>query len=162
MSTAYGQITIYGSDTNISEEFPLLSSVTALTDVVSYTDDLWKLEPTPVVESEDISYFGGFKRSINDVRMQYTLEIKPIDFPNSTYTASNAQYDNLFSFMSVYAKKYHYMIVDYSAYPMKIVDTTLSTPASRTVAVVLNGLEIEKLAAGQSSCTFKMLKAYAE
>lgn len=124
-------VTLYGSNTDESSNYPAISAVTGHTDITSYSMVVLGCYPTYESESEGIKYLGGGAASQQRYRLAYEITGRPIEFP-TTRTAVETYYPT-----NVLSKRFHW--VDLSDF--ELVPASLAT--TEALAIAIDGVTIE-------------------
>lgn len=81
-------ITIYGAETDITDEFPTLTAVQALSGVVSATIPVRVINGEIRIDIETVKYLGGGAKSYKDKEIAFNIETLPLNFPLTTTNMS--------------------------------------------------------------------------
>lgn len=98
-------IAIYGRNDNptssVVDTKATIEAGTEGTDYWKFEDEVYYIRPDIEDETEVAEYLNNFKFSYNAIRMKYSLEFKPIDFPTTSTDITT-----LFPFIDVLSCKY--------------------------------------------------------
>lgn len=130
-------IKVYGSDTNLSTEYPTLASVTGLTDVVTYSPEALGAYMTGNYEDKGDKYLGGVVTSGSSFRLQWELQVKGVAFPDPSTSYADQTAVTDFYPINVFTKKYHYLYLG-DKYPLQPNISATDT----CVAVAITGIKI--------------------
>lgn len=122
---------LYGSNTDESDNFPAVTTITGHSDDVSWSFTAKGVEPSYDYEGEEIKYLGGMAESKSRLRLKMNIKTKYFAFPSSA-TTTESYYP-----VSVLAKKYHW--IDLGTYPLK----PSSYSSGDCMAIAIQSIKVE-------------------
>jgi hypothetical protein len=138
-------ITLYGSNSDAviagSTSSPAKSTVTGLSDVVTWSPDVLNLEYIPELTSGGNEYLNNSLDSTYSVRGKWRMKVKAKQFPVAVSAYSNATSLQTYFPIDLLNKQYHYLYFG-NKYPLQPSETIASETC---LAVAVTSVQIEDM-----------------
>lgn len=88
-------ITIYGTDEDLTDTFPLITDLALVADVASAIVPVRTINGETKIDIDTVDYIGGSSKSYKDLTTTFSIELIDKDFPASSISISSFYFSNV-------------------------------------------------------------------